>query len=299
MADMITVGVVGFGEVGGIFARDLLATGRISGVVAFDTAEPARARAEAAGLTVAGSAAEVASRSQLVFVSVTAGSALAAATSLAGGLHGAPLVVDVNSVSPSTKQAAARAVEAAGGRYVEAAVMTSVPPKGIASPMLLGGPHREALIELGAPLGMALTAYSAEIGVASSVKMCRSVMVKGLEALTTECMLAARHYGVEDAVLASMGDTLPHGDWPGLARYVISRALIHGKRRAEEMREVARTVEEAGIEPLLSRSIAERQDWAWLRGREMGPAALATTELTTLLDELTAAVQGGRKAAAD
>ena len=299
MADMITVGIVGFGEVGGIFARDLAATGRIAGVVAFDVAEPACARAKAAGFTVAGSAAEVASRSELVFVSVTAGSALAAAQSLAGGLAGMPLVVDVNSVSPSTKQAAARAVEAAGGRYVEAAVMTSVPPKGIASPMLLGGPHRDALIAVGAPLGMALTAYSEEIGVASSVKMCRSVMIKGLEALTTECMLAARHYGVEDAVLASMGDTLPHKDWPGLARYVISRALIHGKRRAEEMREVARTVEEAGIEPLLSRSIAERQDWAWLRGREMGPAALATTELTTLLDALTAAAHGGSKIAAD
>ena len=116
-------------------------------------------------------------------------------------------------------------------------------------------------------------------------------MVKGLEALTTECMLAARHYGVEADVLRSMADTLPHPDWPGLARYVISRALIHGKRRAEEMREVARTVEEAGITPLAARAIAERQDWAAVQGRAMGPEALATTELDTLLDALTRAMQ--------
>ena len=299
MAGMTAIGIVGFGEVGSIFARDLHRTGLVSRITVFDTADAARARANAAGYAVAGSAAEVGAQSDLVFIAVTAGSDLEAAQSLAGGLAAAPLVVDVNSVSPSTKQHAAQVIEAAGGRYVEAAVMTSVPPKGIASPMLLGGPHREALIEAGTPLGMKLTAYSAEIGVASSVKMCRSVMIKGLEALTTECMLAARHYGVEQAVLASLGDTLPHQDWPGLARYVISRALLHGKRRAEEMREVARTVEEAGIEPLLSRSIAERQDWAWARGQEMGAASLATSDLDALLDDLTDAARGGSKIAAD
>ena len=124
--------------------------------------------------------------------------------------------------------------------------MTSVPPQGLSSPMLLGGPHAQTFAELAGPLGMQLRVFSERIGEASSVKMCRSVMIKGLEALATECMLAARHYGVEQEVLGTLGDTLPHEDWPDLARYVISRALLHGKRRAEEMREVARTVSEAG-----------------------------------------------------
>src|SRR3954468_578703 len=101
--------------------------------------------------------------------------------------------------------------------------------------MLLGGPHAQAFAELAGPLGMQLRAFSDQIGEASSVKMCRSVMIKGLEALTTECMLAARHYGVEEEGLRALADTLPHGDWPGLARYIISRALLHGRRRAEEM----------------------------------------------------------------
>ncbi len=208
--------------------------------------------------------------------------------SLRGGLEHAPLVVDVNSVSPATKQEAARVIEAAGGRYVEAAVMASVPPKELRTPMLLGGPHAAAFMREMAPFGMDLTLFAAEIGRASSVKMCRSVMIKGIEALTTECMLAARHYGVEADVLRTLEDTLPHPDWPGLARYVISRALIHGKRRAEEMREVARTVEDAGIEPLLSRAVVERQDWAWRRGDEMGDAR-NLVELDELLDALTEA----------
>lgn len=286
-SNAVRFAIIGFGEVGGIFARDLAQVGApVLGV--FDVAEAARARA---GALASPSAAAAAARADVVFVSVTAGSALAAAESLSGGLDHGPFVVDVNSVSPAAKQAAARAVEAAGGRYVEAAVMASVPPKGLRSPMLLGGPHAAAFQELMAPFGMDLKVYSPEIGKASSVKMCRSVMVKGLEALTTECMLAARHYGVEADVLRSMADTLPHPDWPGLARYVISRALIHGKRRAEEMREVARTVEEAGITPLAARAIAERQDWAAVQGRAMGPEALATTELDTLLDALTRAMQ--------
>ena len=275
--------VIGFGEVGGILAADLVAAH--AAVAAFDTAPEAQARARDAGLG-AGTAAEACRGAGMVFVCVTAGSVLEAMRSLAGCLDGAPFVVDVNSVSPGTKAEAARIIEAAGGRYVEAAVMASVPPKRIATPMLLGGPHAEAFRDAADGLGMNLTVFSPEIGRASSVKMCRSVMIKGLEALTTECMLAARQYGVEADVLRTMGDTLPHPDWPGLARYVISRALIHGKRRAEEMREVARTVEDAGVEPLLSAAIAERQDWAWRRGAEMGDARNAA-DLSTLLDALT------------
>jgi 3-hydroxyisobutyrate dehydrogenase-like beta-hydroxyacid dehydrogenase len=284
---MSKIGIIGFGEVGSIFAQDLNAQG--APITAFDTAPAAQARASTAGLA-AQDAAGAARDASVVLVCVTAGSVLDAMRSLVGGLGHAPFVVDVNSVAPGTKQEAARIVSGAGGRYVEAAVMASVPPKRLRTPMLLGGPDASGLMREMAQYGMDLTDFSAEIGRASSVKMCRSVMIKGLEALTTECMLAARHYGVEQDVLRTMGDTLPHPDWPGLARYVISRALIHGKRRAEEMREVARTVEEAGIEPLLSRAIAERQDWAWRRGAEMGEARNAS-ELEPLLDALTAAIQ--------
>jgi 3-hydroxyisobutyrate dehydrogenase-like beta-hydroxyacid dehydrogenase len=282
---MNQIGIIGFGEVGGIFAQDLAAGG--AGVAAFDTAQAAQARAEAAGF--AASDARAACRDAgTVFVCVTAGSVLDAMRSLAGGLGRAPFVVDVNSVAPGTKQEAAEIIAAAGGRYVEAAVMASVPPKRLRTPMLLGGPHAADFMREITRFGMDLTDFSPEIGRASSVKMCRSVMIKGIEALTTECMLAARHYGVEQEVLRTLGDTLPHPDWPELARYVISRALIHGKRRAEEMREVARTVGDAGVEPLLSRAIAERQDWAWRRGAEMGEARNARA-LDTLLDALAAA----------
>jgi 3-hydroxyisobutyrate dehydrogenase len=219
---------------------------------------------------------------------VTAGSDVQAARNAAPAIPAGAFWVDVNSVSPGTKNEVAAIIEAAGGRFVEAAVMTSVPPNGLASPMLLGGPNARDFMVFADGLKMDLTFQDERIGVASAVKMCRSVMIKGIEALTTESMLAARHYGVERQVLASLSDTIPHPDWPKLARYVMTRALIHGRRRAEEMREVARTVAEAGVAPLLAGPTAQRQDWAADRGAELGPAMLADATLEQLLDAILA-----------
>src|SRR5829696_4239198 len=147
---MTAFAIIGFGEVGGIFARDLHAAG-VSRLLAYDSAEAACVRAAARGyVEVRNTAAEAAAGADVVFVSVTAGSTVRAVASLSGGLGRAPFVVDVNSVSPTTKQEAARIVGQAGGRYVEAAVMTGVPPRGLRSPMLLGGPSATAFAELAA-----------------------------------------------------------------------------------------------------------------------------------------------------
>lgn len=286
------IAIIGFGEVGGILAHDLRAAG-VGHIAAYDIAfadpeSPQSCAARERGATRCANAAEAAAGADIVISAVTAGAALNAARTAVPGLAHGPFFLDLNSVSPGTKREAASVVERAGGRYVEAAVMTSVPPDGIRSPMLLGGPHAAAFIALAAPFDMRLTAFSQEVGAASSVKMCRSVMIKGLEALTTECLLTARRYGVERQVLASLADTLPHEDWHRLARWMISRPLVHGRRRAEEMREVARTVRDAGIEPILSTPTAIRQDWAAERGRELPPETLAKGDLEALLDALLA-----------
>lgn len=288
----LRIGFIGFGEVGSLLARDLRAAGHAA-IAAFDIAfadpgSKASRNARARAVDLAGSAGALARGADLVISCVTAGSALGAAKACAEGLGHAPFFLDVNSVSPGTKREAFAAVTAAGGRYVEAAVMTSVPPHGIASPMLLGGPHAAAFAPLARDLGMRVEVFSDEVGGASSVKMCRSIMIKGMEALVTECLLTARRYGVEGQVLASLSDTLPHGNWPGLARYMMSRALVHGRRRAEEVREVVRTVEEAGLVSLQSPATAERQDWAADRGLELAPEILATTDLGVLLDAVLA-----------
>jgi 3-hydroxyisobutyrate dehydrogenase len=284
------VAFIGFGEVGRTFTRDLQALG-VADIRAYDIAfaDPQSRQlrdARAAGVRIADSPRAAMAGAELAFSAVTAGSALTAAEAIAAGLDRGILVVDLNSVAPSTKGAAARAVDGAGGRYVEAAVMAPVAPKGLRTPLLLGGRHATDLLARAAPWQLDARAYSERIGAASSVKMCRSIMIKGLEALTLECVLASSHYGVLDDVLGSLGDTYPGVEWRQKARYLMSRALIHGRRRAEEMREVARTVAGAGHAPVMANAIADKQDWAADLGDALGPARRDAPTLAELLEAL-------------
>ncbi len=139
--------------------------------------------------------------------------------------------------------------------------MTSVPPYGIRVPMLLGGARAAELAELFNSWGMDAKCVSEKIGVASAIKMCRSVMIKGLEAMVIESFTAARHHGVEDAVIASLHETFPGIDWERQAAYFFQRVIEHGRRRSEEMREVAETVQEAGLAPWSAGGTADRQAW--------------------------------------
>jgi len=180
---------------------------------------------------------------------------------VAPGLTRGAFFLDLNSASPGAKVRAAALVDAAGGRYVEGAVMTSVPPYRIKVPLLLGGPDASALEPVLKDLGFAARVASEQLGVASATKMCRSVMIKGLEAMVIETFTTARHYGVEDAVIASLHETFPGIDWEKQAAYFFQRVIEHGRRRSEEVREVAVTVQEAGLTPWSAAGTAERQAW--------------------------------------
>ena len=258
------VALIGYGEVGRIFARDLSAGG-FDAILAYDILFDAHDPACAPPARAVSSTRDAVSDARLVVSAVTAGSAIDVAASAAGHIAPRTFFFDVNSVSPGTKRKAFALIEAVGGCYVEVAVMSAVTPLGLKAPMLLGGPHAEAFVEAFPELDLNATVYSADIGAASAVKMCRSVVIKGMEALMSESLVTARHFGVQDAVLQSLTDTLPHANWQRLAAYMIARSVKHGRRRAEEMREVAATVEEAGLQPLLSLATAERQDWAHRR----------------------------------
>jgi 3-hydroxyisobutyrate dehydrogenase-like beta-hydroxyacid dehydrogenase len=260
------IALIGYGEVGKIFAAELIARGaKISffDILLADAAAGAamRAHARALGATACDSLAAALEGAQVAISAVTASSTLAVAEEAARHIRPGQFFVDLNSASPTTKQKSAHLIDAAGGDYVEAAVMGSVPPYGIKVPIILGGSKRGELARLLAPADMRMEPGVAEIGVASAVKMCRSIMIKGLEALTVECLLTARRYGVEEQVLASLVETYPGMDWQKEADYLVSRVVQHGRRRAAEMREVARTVEEVGMQPLLAAPTARRQDW--------------------------------------
>jgi 3-hydroxyisobutyrate dehydrogenase-like beta-hydroxyacid dehydrogenase len=264
----LPVALVGLGEVGEVLARDLHAGGPVS-LTAWDRLFPRadsapRRRAETLPyLKSASGMAQAVRGAPLVICAVTAAECCAAAAEAARTIERGAFYLDLNSVSPGTKAQAAHAIEAAGGRYVEAALMSPISPQRLAAPVWLAGPHAAAFLPQARQLGFSGAAvYSETPGRAAAAKMCRSVIVKGMEALLAEALISARHYGVEEAVLTSLKDLLPATDWPRLARYMIGRSLQHGVRRAEEMREAVRTVAEAGLDPWMSRGCVERQQWA-------------------------------------
>ena len=271
---MRCVGLVGYGEVGRIFASGLLQAG-VAEVLAWDLLladaqrrEAPLAHAAQAGVRATdGVAALCAGGPGLIVSAVTASNTLAVAEAVAAHIAPGTFFLDLNSASPGTKQRAAALIDAAGGHYVEAGVMTSVPPYGIRVPMLLGGPHAARLLPVLQAWGMDAKVASERLGVASATKMCRSVMIKGLEALVLESYATARHYGVEDAMIATLQETFPGIDWQTQGSYFFSRVAQHGKRRAEEMREVAQTVREAGFEPFMASAIAQKHDWMATQAR--------------------------------
>ncbi len=260
------IALVGYGEVGRILAEDLRALG-ISAVAAYDVklggalAAPLREHAALHGVALAASHAELAANADLIVSAVPASQAVAVAAACAPPIAMGTWFLAFNSASPGAKIKAAGLIDGAGGRYVEGAVMTSVPPYRIRVPLLLGGPQGAELAPLLNTLGFEAKLASAQLGVASATKMCRSVMIKGLEAMVIESFTAARAYGVEAQVLASLAETFPGIDWEKQASYFFQRVIQHGRRRAEEMREAAQTVREAGLEPWSAAGTAMRQAW--------------------------------------
>jgi len=202
------VGLVGYGEVGRILAEDLRAQGVT--VSAFDLKldgpqqDALRDHAATHGVALAASHATLAAQADFIVSAVTASQTVAVAQAVASAIRQGAWFLDFNSASPGAKQRAATLIDGAGARYVEGAVMTSIPPYRIKVPLLLGGSHAAQLAPRLAALGFDAKVASDRLGVASATKMCRSVMIKGLEAMVIESFTAARAYGVEDAVLASL-----------------------------------------------------------------------------------------------
>ncbi|MFY9351166.1 MAG: DUF1932 domain-containing protein [Sphingobium sp.] len=274
------VGLIGFGEAGSTFA---IAGGWAGLCHVFDrkTDDPATRDAmlaayAAAGVTGASALADVGSAAPLLMSLVTADQALAVAEQAAGLIAPGTLYCDMNSVAPQTKQAAARAIEAADGQYVDAAVMAPVYPARLSVPLLLSGGRADAAQARLAALGFTNSRIVGDaVGRASAIKMIRSVMVKGLEALTAECVLAAGAAGVLDEVLASLDASEKPRTWVERADYNLDRMLVHGLRRAVEMEEVVKTLDGLGTGAAMTRGTVARQRAIGALGVKVVPEGLA------------------------
>ena len=261
------IAFIGFGEAGQTIGRGLLGESapavRVYDILFDDPANGGKLKrtAEALGVGIARDHIDAVRGADLVFLAVTCASSLEAAQSCLPGLKKGQLFLDINSVSPQRKIETAALVAPSGAAYVDVAVMAPVAPYLHKVPCLIGGPGAAVLTPRAAALGMKTEFVSPEVGQVSAIKMFRSIVVKGMEALLLESMLAASEYQVEARVLASLKETFPGIDWEKLSGYMIERVVSHGKRRAAEMREVAETLEGIGLEPIMAAATAARQQW--------------------------------------
>ncbi len=255
----LQVTFVGFGEAGSAFASAVGWQGAATAYDRLTDREATRAGQDAAyakaNVTGAATLADAMSLATSVISVVTADEALSAAQNAAQHICPDAYYFDMNSVAPDTKRAAALAIEGRGGCYVDVAVMAPVYPAQLAVPLRLSGPHAHAGASLLRQLGFSdVGVLAGDVGRASSVKMIRSVMIKGIEALTAEMLLAGDAAGVSDEVLASLG-----GDWATSAAYNLERMTTHGLRRAAEMEEAVKTLVALGIDPVMTRGTVIRQ----------------------------------------
>ncbi|MFN8001950.1 MAG: DUF1932 domain-containing protein [Acidobacteriota bacterium] len=267
MKTELVLGFIGFGEAGYHLAKGLRSAG-LSDICAYDIhvntpgrGEKIRQRAAEVAVRLCDSQAALAAACTVLLSTVTASSAREAAEQNAPHLTASHVYADLNSISPDLKRAIGQLIEASGARFVEAAIMSPVPPHLHRVPMFLGGVHAQQLVAWLAPYGMHLEVISAQIGAASATKMCRSIIVKGLEALLLECVLGAVPYGADERVFATLEETMPGMNWKKLASYMVGRVIEHGERRARELEEVAATLRAIGVEPLMTEAIVKRQDW--------------------------------------
>lgn len=260
----VRIGFIGYGEVGQIFAKALLQNGAAS-VTVYDrifgtpAAEARIARAAELGIRVAGSAAEAAKDADILISAVTADQARAVAEQAATLLKPGQVLFDVNSASPDTKIGSSKIIEDAGAEFMEGAVMSTVPGPDLAVPILGGGRCAVRTAKILNGLGMNITPVSEETGRASAMKLCRSIMIKGIEALIIQCKDASTKWDVEEYVFNSLKASYPGIDWPELAVQMRKRVSQHGVRRSAEMREAAQMVAALGMDDSLLNGVANVQ----------------------------------------
>jgi 3-hydroxyisobutyrate dehydrogenase-like beta-hydroxyacid dehydrogenase len=287
---------IGFGEAGQAIASGLRDTG-IETIAAWDilfpVAEGARLKqaGETIGARVAASAADAARGSDIIISAVTAASSLDAARSVEPHLSGNPYFLDINSVSPGRKKETEKLL-GAKARYVDVAILAPIHPARHQTPMLLAGPHAETVMPLLIDeLEMRGAIAGDEVGAAAALKMIRSVMIKGIEALTMECFVAASRAGIVDEVAASLKNNYPTLDWNRVIEYNLERMASHGVRRADEMDQVAETLRELGIDPLMATATATRQREMGQIGKEPAVRASLKEGRGAMLDAISAAAK--------
>jgi len=281
------VGMVGTGEMGSAVGGSYRAGGaRVVGSVA-GRSDRSRRLADASGLELLDSFETVVASADIVLSVVPPAAARDVAASIAAAAAAttsAPLVADLNAVSPTTVVELATILREAGLELVDGSISGSPPRPGGRTTLYLAGPRAGELAGLPAP-GLEPRIVGPELGLASAVKMSTASVYKGHIALLAHAALTAHANGVLEDVLADLRTSYP--ELVDRANVAIARAAAKAGRYVGEMREIETTQAAAGLPSALFAAMAEVYAELALRAGERPPEDVsADVPLADVLDEL-------------
>ena len=233
------IAILGLGEAGSLIAADLVAAG--VDVVGYDPAPVSAPN----GVTMVGSAGEAASRAGVVLSVNWASAAVAAAKSASEGLTAGKLYAELNTGSPALMREVAALIAPSGAQFVDVALMSNVPGKGVRTPMVVAGQGAAKFAELIRRFGTAVEVLDGEAGAASGRKLLRSVFMKGFGTVVVEALEAARLAGLEDWMSSQIQEVFAT---PGEVERFDRGTRLHATRRLHEMEAALELLSELGAQ---------------------------------------------------
>lgn len=256
----LTFGFIGFGEAAFLISKGLKGEG-VKEIIAYDVNAKnpkigglIRSRADKLSIQLTGSLSELLSKSRLIICATSAKYALQIAKECLPFLTTDHLYVDINATSPMVKEEMGELLAKASVKFVDAAVVESIPKFEHKVPMFASGSGVNDFQKLAALNGLNVVSTGDRAGSASAIKMARSVFMKGFTMLLLETLSLAERYEVTDLILESLDGSITTKSLRSSADLLLTRTANHAERRVAEMDEVIKTLLVNNVESQMSQA---------------------------------------------
>jgi 3-hydroxyisobutyrate dehydrogenase-like beta-hydroxyacid dehydrogenase len=251
-----TVGLLSPGEMGHAVGQVLHENGLNLLTCLQSRSERSRALAAKAGAEDVHTLEELVHRADILLCILVPSSALTVAAEVAAALRNTDaslLYVDCNAIAPQTVRKVADTILAAGGRFADVGII-GPPPTSQGTKFYASGPGAAEFAELG-NFGLDVRVLPGDSGQASGFKMCYGALTKGLQALSTELLVAARMMGIDDALRAEQRESM--ADVLGWVEKNLPQMPPKAHRWVGEMEEIGTCFADLGMTPDILNGAAE------------------------------------------
>ena len=267
MTSNLSIGFIGYGEASYNISKGLHETSKPL-IYAFDIMWPKQDtnniignRAKECNVSLVPTMGELIEKADIILCATSAKSALSIAKLASEYLKPGKIYADINSASPMVKKQIDTVVSGTGADFVDCGVMDIIPPHRQKVPIAVSGSGARKFADFANSIGMNVTFINETAGSASTLKMLRSVFMKGLTSLLLEMLVPASKIGVEDKIMEYISKTFSGSTLEQLANLLINRTAVGASRRISEMKDVAATLKSLKVESFATEATIKRLEW--------------------------------------